>query len=411
MHKDQMRELNEAVRSCRAAGKKKDFNGVLKSAEAALELIQSDNNGRQGSFENQQKRKLQKASVFGYKGLALLKKDKFEDALSCLEESQSLRSQVLLEQKQGSSACTTTLTELQLTLHQREAKVVTQSLKICYQQLGKTPPLPSLLKYPRTTHLFDSGGTATTTDDLVLPDFHSILHVFCSGKEVVIEEKVDGANLGISLCPFTGQLLVQNRSHYISHGEHAQFHRISEWIAEHRISLTEILQTGSRILYGEWMVARHSIPYKRLPGFFVAFDIFDKTSGKFFSRRRFHSTMRDTRIPVVPVITTKKFAALDSQRHNRERYQTELKAELVRMLETESRFRSDGGTVEGIVVRVDDDSRTWLDEKFKVVRPDFVRGCGEGKHWATRQIEKQAIDFEFAEEYLKVSCVCADGTD
>ena len=47
MHKDQMRELNEAVRSCRAAGKKKDFNGVLKSAEAALELIQSDNNAHQ----------------------------------------------------------------------------------------------------------------------------------------------------------------------------------------------------------------------------------------------------------------------------------------------------------------------------------------------------------------------------
>lgn len=357
---------------------------VIETADECCKLLQH----QERILQHQ---KFQLASLLGYKGFALLKKERSAEALSCLEESKYLREQL---QKSSSSKH----------LRPQEAEVVDQSLRICYQRLRKPPPLPSIIKYPRTTHLFDSGGTSTTVDDLVLPDLHSLVSVFCNGQSrVVIEEKVDGANLGISLCPYTNRILVQNRSHYISQGEHAQFSRIPEWIEQHREALMQTLEGGNKILYGEWLAAKHSIQYRKLPGYFVAFDLYDKRRDQFYSRRRFHSTMKDSNIPVVPVITAKTFGPYTGQ----QQASNHLREELIRLLDTKSAFRIDNGTVEGIVLRVDGsatpydkESGHWLEQKFKVVRPDFVRGCGES-HWAARQLEKQQVDFEFAEEYAK----------
>lgn len=334
------------------------------------------------------------ATVLGYKGFALLKQKHFAEALPCLEDSKHLAEQV---QKHSRSPSV---------LRIQQAEVVDRSLRICYERLGKAPPLPSIVKYPRTTHLFDSGGSSTTVDDLVLPDLDSISSVFCNGTNtVIVEEKVDGANLGISLCPFTNRILVQNRSHYISQGEHAQFSRIPAWIEQHREALMQILEGGNKLLYGEWLAAKHSIPYRKLPGYFVAFDLYDKRREHFYSRKRFHSSLKDSNIPVVPVITTRTFAQFKGQKQASDN----LRQELIRLLDTKSAFRIDDGTVEGIVLRVDNSSTTkhgvagdWLEQTFKVVRPDFIRGCG-GSHWTARQLEKQQVDFAFAEDYVK-SC-------
>ena len=237
----------------------------------------------------------QLATVLGYKGFALAKEGLYSEALDCLEQSKLHRDKLPSPISEND----------QRTL---ERKVADACLKTCYQRLGKAPPLPKLVKYPRTTHLFDSGGTATTIDDLVLPDLDCIIPTFCDGKStVIVEEKVDGANLGLSLCPFSGQIMVQNRSHYITQGEHAQFSMLPAWIEEHREALMSVLGEGDLIIYGEWLAARHSIPYQKLPGYFVAFDIYCKVAGGFFSRKRFHFTLKDTQIPVVPIIAARTF--------------------------------------------------------------------------------------------------------
>lgn len=114
-----------------------------------------------------------------------------------------------------------------------------------------------------------------------------------------IEEKIDGANLGISLS-LNGNILVQNRSHYISSGEHAQFSPLSAWVEMNKERIKSILKPSCpskrRILFGEWLVAKHSIPYRRLPAYFIAFDIAE--DDQFVSRREFHSIMRGRDIPV-----------------------------------------------------------------------------------------------------------------
>ena len=59
--------------------------------------------------------------------------------------------------------------------------------------------LPSgLFKFPRTHHLLNTGGTAVTRDDLVLEP-NDLSAFVGSGREVIAEEKIDGANLGFSL--------------------------------------------------------------------------------------------------------------------------------------------------------------------------------------------------------------------
>lgn len=267
---------------------------------------------------------------------------------------------------------------------------------------------PALIKFPRTTHLFDTGGSATTNDDLVLEPNDPAITCLCNGTtRVVIEEKVDGANLGVSFDPSTNSFVAQNRSHYISTGEHAQFSRLSEWIEENREGLQHVLcriddnsnlEDRGLIIYGEWLAARHSVPYNRLPGLFLAYDIFDRKANKFFSRKRFHTVMKDSGIPVVPVIDSRTFGPYARRKRGAQLF----RSELIQYLDSKSSFRNDDGTVEGVVLRVDDENSEWLQHRYKIVRPDFVRGCNGG-HWTRRQIEKQRLDFEFAAEYV-TSC-------
>ena len=47
--------------------------------------------------------------------------------------------------------------------------------------------------------------------------------------EVVLEEKLDGANLGFSVSP-EGQLRPQNRGQYLEASFHGQFQRLGPWL-------------------------------------------------------------------------------------------------------------------------------------------------------------------------------------
>ena len=279
-------------------------------------------------------------------------------------------------------------------------------LAVCCRRLGVAAPLPPIAKFPRTAHLFDAGGTAVTSDDLVLGDTaRFLLELDASeARAVVIEEKLDGGNIGISR-GLDGELLVQNRSHYISSGDHAQYRPLFHtWLADpaRRAALEGLLPPGGDvILFGEWLLARHSVPYLALPDHFVAFDVYDRRTEKFWSRPRFHAAMRSAGLAVAPVVAVRDFASeLGGQRRSRPHAASKaLETALRALLETRSRFRTDGGPVEGVVLRVDDADGKWLKRRCKIVRPDFVAGCGDG-HWATRAIERQRVDYELASQYL-----------
>jgi hypothetical protein len=382
--------ISHALKCCRQSGKQEDYSTTFQYASLGIFWVDD-------VYRNETPKKDFLLSCFhGYKGYALWKQGKYTSAVCFLRESQRLRR--ILHNRSDQ------LNHRQKEIIERERIVVDNALNDCLkadQSKVQTTTSSKPIKYPRTVHLFNSGGTATTPDDLVLKDLSNFVSILCQkGVGVVIEEKIDGSNLGISQCPQSGDILVQNRSHFISQGDHAQFSRVKEWIADHQDALLPILQGGNRILYGEWVVAKHSIPYQSLPGWFIAFDLYDKETGNFLSRRRFHSALKGSQIPVVPVLH-KSWSFQPSEGFSDKRNSL-LRKELLSLLESRSCFRNDGGTVEGIVLRVDDPQSMWMDMRYKVVRPDFVRGCQRG-HWSSMPIEKQAVDLEFSESYLK-SC-------
>ena len=65
-----------------------------------------------------------------------------------------------------------------------------------------------IVKYPRTPHLVGSKLQAGDEDISQIP-FSQI-----AGKNLVVEEKVDGANTAISFSA-EGELLLQSRGHFL----------------------------------------------------------------------------------------------------------------------------------------------------------------------------------------------------
>ena len=70
--------------------------------------------------------------------------------------------------------------------------------------------MDKILKYPRTRHI-EGSRLQKGDEDLSQVSFNTI-----KNRYIVIEEKVDGANTGISFCD--GNLLLQSRGHYLTGG-------------------------------------------------------------------------------------------------------------------------------------------------------------------------------------------------
>ncbi len=55
-------------------------------------------------------------------------------------------------------------------------------------------------------------------------------------------------------------------------------------------------------MYGEWLYARHTIPYDQLPHYFLEFDILDRETGMFLSTDRRHALLAGSPVRSVPVL-------------------------------------------------------------------------------------------------------------
>lgn len=174
----------------------------------------------------------------------------------------------------------------------------------------------SFFKFPRTRHLFDAGGSGVSRDDLLM-DASEEKRFYSTRQQqilVAVEEKVDGANLGISIGSDM-KVYVQNRSHYVNSKTHRQFSALDSWLAEHSSSLYDVLEPERHVLFGEWLHAKHSIHYKELPGYFLAFDIYDKKTNQFYSwRERNRLLESSTNIPTVRLVKETTFSGRDGVR-------------------------------------------------------------------------------------------------
>lgn len=219
-------------------------------------------------------------------------------------------------------------------------------------------------KFPRTPHLF-SLSSKPLRGDRILSSSEAIS--FLEG-DVVIEEKVDGANIGISVSP-ERTILVQNRGAHIGRPVPAQFQPLNSWLGSRSDQLLQAL--GQKfILFGEWCYAVHSIHYDNLPDWFIGFDIYDRVNRKFFSADRRDKLLRKLHISAAPRVAAGYFSI----------------GEVTKLVEkTPSAFGP--ASVEGLYFRRESDG--WLEQRAKCVRPEFMGAISD--HWSSRPLSRNHI--------------------
>ncbi len=215
-------------------------------------------------------------------------------------------------------------------------------------------------KFPRTSHLTWLGEESPRTDKVFSPDERaSFLR-----HPLVVEEKIDGANVGISFGSSLGPV-VRNRGTILKAGSHPQFRALWPWLAARQFELAEALRERL-VLFGEWCFAVHSVHYDRLPDYFLTIDVYDTLTRRFWSADRRDEWARNNGLAIVPRLAVGKFTVEDLRRL---------------LISTMSRFGSE--PVEGLYLRQEE--RGWLQRRAKLVRPEFIQGINE--HWTDRQLE------------------------
>lgn len=219
--------------------------------------------------------------------------------------------------------------------------------------------MSDFFRFPHTPHLAWLGESAPRDDKVLSPNEVTGL----LAGDVVVEEKLDGANLGLSLAPDCC-LRVQNRGQYLAE-PHGQFTRLPAWLAQHGDALRSAL-TPNLMLFGEWCAARHSLDYAALPDWFLLFDVYDRAEGRFWSSARRNALARSAGLVTVPQVLHGKASV------------TMLK----RLVATkQSHYRE--GPLEGVVIRRE--STDWCDARAKLIRPDFTQAIST--HWRKRVLE------------------------
>lgn len=184
---------------------------------------------------------------------------------------------------------------------------------------------------------------------------------------LVVEEKIDGANLGLSFDQ-NGDTRAQNRGGYVQFPYAGQWKKLDEWLTPRLDIFFEVL-SDRYILFGEWCYARHSVMYTKLPDWFLGFDIFDRRAQKFPDIAKRDNVFTTLGITAVPFLDTGIFSM----------------PELERMLAT-SKFGDD--PAEGLYLRYDKDG--WLQERCKLVRASFVQPVQE--HWSKSALTPNRLE-------------------
>lgn len=220
--------------------------------------------------------------------------------------------------------------------------------------------MTDLFRFPHTPHLSWLGAGEPRDDKVLSPaEARELLSL-----TVIVEEKLDGANLGFSVSA-DGRLLAQNRSHYVAEPYAGQFSRLRSWLPAHEKALQEAL--GPNLMaFGEWCAARHSLTYEYLPDWWLLFDVYDRSEQRFWSTASRNQWATKLGLATVPTLTHGHFTAGD----------------LAQMLEAGGSAFSTG-PLEGVVLRSEDD--TWLKARAKLVRADFTQSIES--HWRGRALE------------------------
>ena len=181
--------------------------------------------------------------------------------------------------------------------------------------------------------------------------------------EVIVEEKMDGANIGI--IRHKEGIHLQKRGSLVGTSEHEQFQFFHNWAQyQNRERLME-LPIGT-ILYGELLYAVHSIYYDSLPDYVLFFDAWSKKKDGYLSYEQRAELCSGLGLFMVPLRGRGHFSVGD----------------LPDLMPPAS---AHGPTAEGMVIKR---YRKGECLRAKVVKPEFLKHMEESDHWMHQAIRR-----------------------
>jgi hypothetical protein len=249
-------------------------------------------------------------------------------------------------------------------------------------------------KYPRTHHI--RGSRLQPGDE----DLQAVPFAQLRRRHLAVEEKVDGANAGLSF-DAQGRLRLQSRGHFLVGGpRETHFDLFKQWGQ----SIADLLRPVLRqryVLYGEWLYAKHTIFYDLLPEYFLEFDVLDLQEDRFLSTPRRRELLAGLPIHSVPVLHEGSVQSLQDlvkwigdsafiSAEHRENLREQCRRRQVDH-ERVQRETDSVRTMEGLYVKVEENGCVM--ERFKFIRPGFLTSVVESEsHWLDRPIVPNRLD-------------------
>lgn len=243
-------------------------------------------------------------------------------------------------------------------------------------------------KYPRTQHI--EGSRLQEGDE----DLSQVPFADIRGLNLVVEEKVDGANCGVSF-DATYQLQLQSRGHFLVGGPRERhFSPLKGWVRTIEPQLLDVLE-DRYVMYAEWLYAKHTVFYDLLPHYFMEFDVLDTKTGHFLSTPKRRELLRGLNIEHVkvlhegPIWELEDLTSLAGHSYFKSGLWRKRLADRARDLgldvERVVGQTDDRDEMEGLYMKVEDDDR--VISRLKWVRHSFTSSISDSDtHWLDRPI-------------------------
>ena len=180
---------------------------------------------------------------------------------------------------------------------------------------------------------------------------------------VVIEEKLDGANVGIIRNKSDLGFALQKRGSLVGPSEHTQFNYFVNWAHNNREGILK-MKLGE-IAYCELLYAKHNMHYTSLPSLVMLLDVFDSRAGEYINLPKKKEFSDRVGLRMTPVLYDGQGPRL---------------TDLVGFI---GRSSFADCLMEGIVVK---NYRKQM--RGKIVRPEFMKEIDESDHWAEQAVTK-----------------------
>lgn len=184
------------------------------------------------------------------------------------------------------------------------------------------------------------------------------------GGNVILLEKLDGANVGI--IRHKDYFKLQKRGSLVDASEHFQFNFFKAWSQQNYDKLMKIPE--NTVLYGELMVCKHTVFYDQLPDYFIPFGWLDRKTETYAHYDDLVNLCDKIGLTPAPELARGHFK----------------RDELFDYIPNPSTFGSE--CAEGLVV--------WNYKKGlrgKIVREQFQKSMNRSGHWSRQPITKNLL--------------------